>query len=232
MDTGHGGVTGQHGHHAARCAEPLRVHADPAALVPQDGHECLRRDVTWRGRDGHVTSIGTSGECGDAGVSRGWPSPSPVRVPVPTCVLAQQLPAGVVAGFGSFHARWLVGQGKSLCEAELAVPAPPALAVRVLPQPRVLGRDLPPDAQLVGDVAAALCKSEGGSGWVGGTGLPILPAQPVPVYLGSAELPSTARLSPAPRPRCGRPAGRCCGRQRAPAPLCSSRLGRSAPATP
>lgn len=164
----------------------------------------------------------------------GWPSPSPVpvHVLVPTCVLAQQLLAGAVAGFGGLHASRLVRQGENLGEAELAVPAPPALAARTLPQPHVLGRDLPPDAQLVGDVAAALCKSEGGSGWVGGTGLPVLPVQPVPAYLGSAGLPSTARPSPAPRPRCGRPAGRCCGRQRAPAPPCSSRLGRSAPATP
>lgn len=90
-------------------------------------------------------------------MSHGWPSPSPV--PVPTCVLPQQLLAGAVAGLGSLHAGGLVRQGEDLSEAELAISAPPALAAGSLPQPRMLGRDLPPDAELVGDVAAALCES-------------------------------------------------------------------------
>lgn len=86
------------------------------------------------------------------------------RVPVPTCVLPQQLLAGVVAGLGSLHAGGLVRQGENLGEAELTLPAPPALAAGSLPQPRVLSRDLPPDAELVGDVATALCEGRG-SGW-------------------------------------------------------------------
>lgn len=95
-------------------------------------------------------------EWGDTGMSLGWPFLSPT--PVPTCVLLQQLPAGAVAGFGSLHTRGLLRQGEDLGEAELSVPAPPALAARSLPQPRVLGCDLLPDAELVGDVPAALCQ--------------------------------------------------------------------------
>ena len=43
VNAGQAGVPGQDGHHAARGAEPSRVHADATGLVPQDGHHHLHR---------------------------------------------------------------------------------------------------------------------------------------------------------------------------------------------
>lgn len=88
----------------------------------------------------------------------------PISIPVPTCVLLQQLLASTIAGFGSLHAWWLLCQGEDLSKAELASPAPPALALGSLSQPWVLSCDVRPDAELVGDIAAALCGAQGTSG--------------------------------------------------------------------
>lgn len=88
----------------------------------------------------------------------------PIPVPVPTCVLLQQLLASTIAALGSLHAWRLLCQGENLSKAELADPAPPALALGSLPQPWVLSCDVRPDAELVGDVAAALCGAQDTSG--------------------------------------------------------------------
>lgn len=92
-----------------------------------------------------------------------WPSrPHPLRSL--TLPLLQQLPAGPEAGLGSLHAHRLLGQGEDLGEVEGALATPPAPGLGVGPQRRVFSRDVRANAQLVGDVAGALCGGEGGRG--------------------------------------------------------------------
>lgn len=172
MDTGLGRVPGQDGHHAGRGAEASGVHTDATLLVPEDAHHHLGRDAPCGG--GHAEGpLGWKGDLWPwvkaVGEERGWhrsgpPGPQPAAIPSLTLVLPQQLPPGLEAGFGSLHAHRLLGEGEDLREVESALPTPPALCPGVGPQLRVFGRDVRANAQLVGDVAGALCRGGGGDG--------------------------------------------------------------------
>lgn len=104
------------------------------------------------------------------GAGRGWQrcGPPGLHPPHPrrslTLPLLQQLPAGPEAGLGSLHAHGLLGQGEDLGEVEGALATPPAPGLGVGPQRWVFSRDVRANAQLVGDVAGALCGGEGGRG--------------------------------------------------------------------
>jgi len=76
-------------------------------------------------------------------------------------MLLHELRAAPVALLGQLHPGGRVLEAERAGEVEVALAAPPALSPRHAAQLRVLGGQLRPDGQLVGDVLHALWGQEG-----------------------------------------------------------------------